>query len=212
MAYQDLSSTGGYKIGYISGRQIKDLSYFTGSLPSFTQKTLYKNTILFLSSGSVYSSGAVIDELPIQVSQIADGGYATCGAIACPFGTPMIASTDGSSNHKLAQFSGHTTTCTWRSIIIPTVQDRLVGYLDRTTVLTKTLGSSARCDLIFELNQSSSSSSTFQITTTGKRKHNFNVNKKEVEDFRVFLNYANGNATNDCPIRRIIINGHFIER
>ena len=210
LAYQDLSSTG-YKIGYVSGRTIRDIGFFEGSLPSFAQKTLYKDTMLFLSGGSVFSSGAVVEDLPIQMSQLADGGYATCGAIAAPFGTPMIASTDN-TNYRLAKFSGYDTACNWRSIVVPTIKGRLVGYIDQVIVLTPTLAANARCDLIIELNQASSSSSTFQITTTGKRKHILNINKGRIEDFRIFLNWAEGNAINDCPVRIVQISGHYTEQ
>ena len=122
VAFQDLTSPG-YSIGYIVGSQIKPLGKFTGSLPTFNQKTLYKNTILFISSGNVFSAGAVIEDLPYQVSQLADGGLATVGAIACPFGTPMIASmlTSTPNSYKLAKFSGYDTSCSWKSIIIPVV-------------------------------------------------------------------------------------------
>src|SRR3990167_5411293 len=139
VAYQDLSSTG-FIIGYISGRSITPLQRFTGTLPNFQQKTLYKNTILFLSSGLVYSAGSIIGELPYQLSQIADGGYGTVGAIAAPFGTPIVSSTDGGSNFRLAKFSGYDTDCSWKSIIFPLVSGLQLGYIDSVTVLTKALG------------------------------------------------------------------------
>lgn len=211
LAYKDLSSTGGFVIGYISGRQIKPLRYFTGALPTFAQKTLYKNTILFASSGSLYSVGAVVEQLPVQISQHADGGYSTVGAVAAPFGTPMVASTQ-STSFKLAKFSGYDTACTWRSIVIPLIQGRMKGYIDRVIVLTKTLAASARCDLIIEADQAVTSGTTQQITTTGKRRHVFDsLGLTSIEDFRVFLNWANGNSTNDCPIRQIQVEGHYVE-
>jgi hypothetical protein len=214
VAYQDLSSAGGYAIGYIAGRQIKPLRYFTGSLPTFEQKTLYKDTILFLSSGSVWSMGAPVEQLPLGISQLADGGYATVGAIAAPFGTPMVASTDGTTNFRLAKFSGYDTACTWRWLIRPAVSGRQLGYIDEVVVLTKTLGANARCDLILETDQATGTSSTMQIKTTGKRRHVFkdaDIGLGGVEDFRVFLNWANGSAVNDCAIREIFIAGHFKE-
>lgn len=211
VAYQDLSSSGGFALGYLSGRSIKPLRYFTGSLPTFAQKTLYKNTIAFVSSGLIYSCGAVIEQHPVQISQIADGGYSTVGALAAPFGTPMVASSQ-STNFKLAQFSGYDTASNWRSIVIPVVHANLKGYIDRITVLTKTLGASARCDLIVEADQASSTSSTKQITTAGKRRHVFtNFALKGIEDMRIFLNWANGSTSNDCAIRQIEVEGHYKE-
>lgn len=211
VAYQDLSSTG-FIIGYISGTQIKPLARFTGTLPSFAQKTLYKNTILFLSSGLVWSAGAFVDAFPFQLSQIADGGYATVGALAAPFGTPMIASTDGGSNFRLAQFSGFDTSCTWKSIIFSLSLGKFKGYIDEIVVLTKSLGASASCSLTIEADQASSTSTAKTITGTSKRRHYFtNFALNGIEDFRIALDWAGGSSSNDCAIRKIVVKGHFIE-
>jgi len=210
LAFQDL--TGGYKIGFVNGRRIKTVAHFTGSLPGFNQKTLYKDMILFVSSGLIYAAGAVIDELPFSISQHADGGYATVGALAAPFGTPLVASSDGGSNHRLAKFSGYDTACTWKSIIIPVIQGRKIGMIDEIIVLTNHLGASARCDLLLQYNQQQSDSGTaLQITGTGKRRHVFKDFKHtRIEDFNVSLDWSNGSASNPCNIRRIIIKGHYV--
>lgn len=210
VAYQDLSSTG-YTIGYISGRQIKPLAHFTGSLPNFAQKTLYKHTILFLSSGAVWSAGAVIEEFPFSISQLADGGYATVGALACPFGTPMIASTDGATNFKLAKFSGFDVNCLWKSVVIPISQGRNKGFIDDITVLTKPLESGASATIKLEYNQAVSSSPAQTITTTGKTRHIFRVSVPNIEDMRVFVDWSGGSATKDVEIRDIIIKGHYYQ-
>ena len=212
IAYQDLSSTG-FIIGYLSGKTITPLKRFTGTLPNFQQKTLYKNTILFLSSGLVYSSGAIVGELPYQLSQIADGGYATVGAIAAPFGTPMISSTDGAGNFRIAQFSGFDTACSWKSIVFPTSSGLNLAQVDSVTVYTKALGANASCALTIEGNQGVDISTAKTIATTGKTRHyfdNFGL-ANDLQDFRLALNWAAGSATNDCAIRRIIVRGHTLE-
>ena len=43
----------GFKIGYISGKQIKDLGYFTGALPNFAQK-LYIKMLFYLFPPTKY--------------------------------------------------------------------------------------------------------------------------------------------------------------
>ena len=212
VAYQDLTFTGGYKIGYLSGRKIEPLVHFKGSLPTYAQKTLYKNTILFLSSGLIYAAGAVIPELPFAISQLADGGYATCGALAAPFGTPIVASTDGSTNFRLAKFSGYDVACDWKSIVIPIGSGRTLGHIDEIIVKTVTLGENARCDMTIQYNQAGTSSSAMSITTTGKTRHLFKLSKNDLEDIRVYLDWAEGNATNDCKIKDILISGHYILR
>lgn len=211
VAYQDLTTTGGYSIGYIVGRQIKKLGSFTGSLPTFAQKTLFKSTILFLAGGNVWSSGAVSEELPYQVSQIADGGYATCGAIASPFGTPMVASTDN-THYRLAKFSGYDTNSSWKSVIVPTTFGRKKGYIDEITILTRALGENAAATLTVEANQGATTSSSKTIETTGKTRHIFTtLNLGDIEDFRACISFSNGNTTNPCKIRAIQIKGHWAE-
>jgi len=209
VCYQDLSSEG-FIIGYISGSQIKALGRFSGTMPNFQQKTLYKNTILFLSSSKVYSAGAVVDELPFQISQHANGGYSTTGAIAAPFGVPMIASSE-STSFKLAKFSGYDVSSTWKSIIFTVGNGRHKGYVDDIIVMTKTLGEDARCDLTIETDQASGTSSVQSITTTGKRKHIFkNLGLNGIEDFRIALNHSNGSTTNNTVIRSVTIRGHYV--
>jgi hypothetical protein len=212
VVYQDLS--GSCALGYIMGRRIIDLCHWTGTLPTFAQKTLYKNFITLLSSGLIYLAGAAIGDLPYSISQHADGGYATLGAIAAPFGTPMIASTDGGSNFRLAKFSGFDTACSWRSLVIQTVNGPMVGYIDKMIVLTKNLAAGARCDLTLEFNQAQTTSSAKQITTANKRRHvfdTFSCPETGVEDFRVVFNWTNGSTSNDCAIRKVIIKGHYKE-
>ncbi len=211
VAYQDLTSTG-FIIGFIQGKAITPLVRYTGDLPTFQQKTLFKNTLLFLSSGLVYSAGALVSELPYQLSQYADGGHGTIGAIAAPFGTPMISSTDGSTNFRLAQFSGFDVSSTWKSIVFSVSKGRLKAYIDSVVVLTKTLGAGASCALTIEADQADSTSDTLTITTTGKRRHVFNnVGLGNIEDFRVALDFSGGSTSNDCAIREVVINYHLVE-
>ncbi len=214
IAYQDISSPG-FIIGYISGKQIKPMARFTGTLPTYAQKTLYKGTILFLSGQSIYSAGAFIDTVPFQLSQHASGGYATTGAIAAPFGNPMIASSDGAGNFKLAQFSGYDTNCVWKSLVFPMSMGKQKAMIDDIVVLTNSLGAGARCDLTIETNQASVLSTPVnQITTAGKRRHYFNkfgLPSGGAEDLRMSLDFSSGSTTNPVQIRGILVTGHWVE-
>lgn len=211
VAYKELSSSGGFAVGFVSGRQIKALRHFTGSLPTFAQKTIYKNTIGFISDGLFYSIGAVIDQLPIQISQHADGGYATVGALSSPFGTPMIASTE-SSNFKLAKFSGFDKNCTHKSIVIPTTQGRLIGRIKEVVVMTNVLESGASCVLKIESNQAVKTTTIGTITTVGKTRHVLKQPVDNVEDFRIFLDWSGGSTTKPVEIRRVYVTGNYIEK
>lgn len=212
VAYKDISFDDGFSIGYILGRQIKPLIHLPGSLPTFSQKTLYRGVILSLSDGLVYASGALVDTLPYAGSQIADGGHSTASAIAAPFGVPLVASTDGVSAFRLAKFSGFETSANWKSIVFSVSNGKFRGMIDEVIVLTNTLGSGASCSLTIEADQASSTSSAKTITTTGKRRHYFNsIGLGQIEDFRVALDFSAGSSTNNVVIREIIIGGHYVE-
>lgn len=211
VAYRDNSSQG-YIIGWLQGRQIKPLRYFSGSLPDHRQKTLYKNTILFVSSGSIMSFGASIEQLPIQISTLLDGGYGTIGGIGSPFGTPLIASTDGSSNHRIAALSGYSTDSYHKSVFVDVTNGRLLGNIHTIIVATKALASGAKCNLSLEGNQGALQTSEFAIQTENKTRHVFRtIDLKAVEDVRVVLDYAENNTSVDCPIRKVTLLGNFKE-
>jgi len=114
--------------------------------------------------------------------------------------------------YKLSYFAGYDTNCAWKSIIIPLIGTGMKGMIDKITVSTKSLGAGARCDLTIEANQTASTSNTMQITTTAKRLHSFTgIGLGNIEDFRLALSWANGNATYDTAIRKVIVSGHYVE-
>ena len=87
------------------------------------------------------------------------------------------------------------------------------GKPQTVIVITKALVGAARADITLEGNQGDVTSDTFQVKTADKTRHVFKtLNIKAVEDIRLIVNYANGNTTNACPIRRIEVLGNFIER
>jgi hypothetical protein len=212
VAYQD-NSTGYFTIGWMSGRQLKPLRYFSGALPDHRQKTLYKNTILFVSDDSLYSCGASVEQLPVQISRHADAGYGTVGGLAAPFGTPMVASTDGATNYRLAKFNGLSTDSNWKSVLLDVTDNRMLGKITCVIVATKSLSAGARIDLSLEGNQGDVTSSSFQITGAGETRHVFrSIDLKACEDVRVVLDATNGHASNPCDIRKITLLGNFVER
>lgn len=212
IAYQDLSSAGGFCIGYLNGRKITPLRYFTGTLPTFAQKSLYNNTIIFISGTSIYSCGAAIESLPIQISQMATASFGgTIGALAVPFGTPMVAHTL-STSFNLSKFSGYETSCNWRSIIIPIAKGNQLGFIDHVTVLTQTLGSGAHCEIALEANQGQLSS-VFLPVNSGKTRFVFpKVLLSLIEDINLSLSWSAGSAVNPAIIRSVQVEGHYVTR
>ena len=216
VCYSDLTSNS-FVIGYLKGRALEPLRYFSGTLPDHRQKALYKNTILFLSSTDVWSAGASVGQLPYQISKLADGGLATLGAVASPFGTPWISSTDGGSNHQLMKFSGYSTDSIFKSVLVDTAKGRLLGKVHTVIVTSKPLGADASCTVKFEGNQGNSgdkmTSNTLTYTGTGKSREVFRIiTMNAVEDLRAIVDFATGNGTNDCPIRKIECLGTYTER
>lgn len=214
VTYTDTTS-GGYTIGYLSGRVIKSLRYFSGSLPTHRQKTLYKNTIIFISSTDVWSFGASVEQLPAQISKLADGGHATVGGLAAPFGTPLVASSDGGDNHRLAKFSGYSTDSEWKSLFIDISTDRRLGKIHTVIVSTKPLVGDAKATIQIEGNQGQEAAkptTALEIAGVNKTRHLFrSIGLPSVEDVRVLLSYSTGDATDTCPIRKVVLLGNFIE-
>lgn len=214
VAYKDKTSDG-YAIGWLNGRSLKPIGFFNGSLPDHRQKTLYKNTIIFAADEGIYSSGSVVDKLALQTSKLSDGGYSTLGGIAAPFGTPMIASSDG-SNHRIAKFSGYSTDSHWKSVSIDISRDDDLGNIQEIIVFTKPLGNEASAELIIEGNQGenlSQDSTTYEITGENATKHTFrSIDLPPAEDIRIVISYENGSTTQPCPIRKIVVNGNYAER
>ncbi|MDD4026982.1 MAG: hypothetical protein PHO75_02220 [Candidatus Shapirobacteria bacterium] len=214
VAYEDKTS-GFFAIGWLNGRQITPLRYFTGTLPNHRQKTLYMNTILFLSGANILSCGSVVSQLPIQISILADGGHATLGGIAAPFGTPIIASTNGTDSHRIAKFSGLSVDSLWKSIFVSTTRGRELGNINTIIVFTKPLATGAKAEIYIEGNQAETGTITdaFEVTGENKTMHVFKtINLKAVEDIRCFVDYSNGSSSVQCPIRKIIVLGNFVER
>ena len=213
VAYQDNTSDG-YAIGWLNGRSLKPIGYFNGSLPDHRQKTLYKNTILFAADEGIYSTGAVVEQIALQTSKLSDGGYSTLGGIAAPFGTPMIASSNGSS-HRIAKFSGYSTDSNWKSVSVDISRDDDLGNVQEIIVFTKPLGDQASAELIIEGNQGqnlSAVSKTYTISGENTTKHTLrDIDLPPAEDIRIVISYLNSNTTQPCQIRKIVVNGNYAE-
>jgi len=208
--YQDLSSTGGFKLGYINGDTVTEVASFTGSLPTFGQVCHYKGLIAFISNALVHVWGATDKNIPIALSQIADGGYATVGALSNPFGTPMVSSTDGGSNFRLAQFSGYETASNWKSLMF----DVATSVVDKVKVHFEPTASGARADFVLRYNRGDSNLplGTVSHTNESGKYHKTFSPSQECDDFRIEIDWSSGSATNPLSIRKIEIEGHLVAK
>lgn len=208
--YQDITSTGGYKMGYVSGSNINDLANYTGGLPTFYQITDYKDFIIWNSNGLIFAYGSGDNSLPVRLFQLADGGYSTIGCVVCPFGTPIIASTE-STNYKLAQFSGYDTVSSGKTLMFDITgdDDLSPGKIEKIRFNFEKLTSGASMAWSLVNNQGTTIySDTLSFAKLGATTTKlYNLNGKVTENFQVVFDYATGSTSATVFLKNIKING-----
>ena len=205
--YQDITNTGGYKLGYLQGTQVTELSSFTGSLPAYYQVSEYKGFITWVSDGEIWSWGAIDSNLPPLTIQLADGGLATVGGLACPFGTPIVASHDNSTTYQLNKFAGYSKDAQWKSLMFPVGKsnvDKIVCYHD-------TPGTGARARVKMTTDRGRKTYTLGNISAYGLNSRVFEVNAPIQNDFRVEYDWTSGSSANPLKINRTEIYGQTYE-
>lgn len=202
------------KLGYVFGNGIKPIANWSGSLPNFAQVGEIDNHLAWVSDGKLFIAGSLDSNyLPSVTSQISSAGYSTAGGFAMPFGTPMFASTNG-TNYRLAKW---TTTYevggNWKSVLFDVVS----SMIDKVEVeFDPPGGAGARVDIKLEYNLGAGTltlqkpGQTGSITYTndsGQRRKEFQP-QLECNNFRVFVDWASGNATYPQSVRKITVLGH----
>ncbi len=200
--YRDVGSGDGYQLGYIDGSMIKEVTGFTGGLPDDHQVTEYENVLIWTSGQKIYSYGAVHSSLKPMLTQIASATYGTVGALASPFGTPMIASTD-SSNYELAKFSNYTTDSYWQSLLFNVSSMARKGVIKRIIVKTNDPGSGAQCDVSL---LDATGSSQWSDSITSGTSHLFTPGIR-MEEAALKLDFSNGSTSNPVKVKSIHIKG-----
>lgn len=206
--YQDISSTGGYKLAYVNGGGLTDVANFSGGLPEFYQITDFKDFILWNSNGSLYAFGSGDKDLPVRLFPLADGGYATLGCVICPFGTPMIASWDAGSNYKLAQFSGYDVVSIWKSLMFDITGSGRVSQINEVRINFETLTSGARVDWkLLDNGGRTIYADIISFAKLGAVTSAYYPLKKNAENFRLEFDYVNGSTSATIAIKNAKING-----
>ncbi len=206
--YRDASSTTEYRLAYVKGNTYEDLATFEGSLPNYAQVSEYKGFLIWSSSGLIYAFGSGDPNMPLRFFQLADGGYTTVGGIATPFGTPFISSTQ-STSFKLAQFSGFDVTSSLKSLMFDITGFGKVSKIDHVRFNFEALASGARVNWKLLNNKGVTmysdiiSFSKLGAATTAY----YSLNGMNAENFRVELDYANGDTTNTVKVKSVRING-----
>lgn len=214
--YQEIGYTGGYKLGYLSGNDIQEIAAYSGSLPNYAQVSDKNGMLKWVSDGRIHHWGAVDRNVPVSHSQYCDGGFSTVGALAAPFGTLMVASTQ-STSFKLARLSGFDVDSNWKSLMYQ------VGpsMVDEVTVHYSIPVSGARVDFTLRSDQGLSSLALArQGETTGSISFSdaaqcrkvFNPNFAVQSEVGIELDYALGSTSASIKIRRIEIRGHRLSK
>lgn len=212
--YKDATSSGVYKLGMVNGAAVRELASYTGGLPLYYQVGEDQNYLMWNAGGLVWYWGASTSELPTRIFQRADAGYTTSGGITNAYLTPMVATTDGGSNYRFAKFSGYDTACTWKSLLFNVSDGKSKSFIDRITIFTEPLSTGAALDTTLTYDYAKATLALGQIAysaTVNRTKFIVTKNKFPVENFRLDLSWANGSATNPVKVRKIVINGSFVE-
>ena len=214
--HQDLTSTGGYHLGYVSGNQITNVASYKGSLPGFNQVTEIEGFLVWESSGLLYAWGSGGLDMTVRVFQYADGGHATVGGIASPFGTLLTAS-NVTTSYKLAKASGYDVNCSFKTknfnVSQNTIGPKSTSLIDRITVNFDVLAANSRVDMLLNKDKSGvgwGGATTGRISHTGDGAICQKVfyPRTECKNFRLEFDWSNGNVINNVKINNIIVEGH----
>ena len=199
--YQKNISDGTITLGYCDGNVLIDITNYEGSLPAYYQITEYKDHLIWASGTNLFAWGGNDLALNTKIFQL---GVCGVGGLANPFGAPMTA-----SSAKLQKFSGHTVTCSWKSLLFDVTQSERRSMIDKLRFNFEKLVTGARVDFTLKNNQGTSlETGTISFAGDGAdTSKTFNM-KKLTENFRIELNWANGSATNAVAIKDILIIGH----
>jgi len=200
--WEDASSNAS-KVGYLNGAQVQEITYFEGSIPKYYQVSDYKNFLIWASNNEIYAWGAADKQLESMHFQLADGGYDNIGGVSCPFSNVIIASHDGSTAYKLAEFSGYTTDSEWKSLCFDISGWDRHAFIRRCTINTNDIPSDSQLDVT--LRDSAGTALDSKSFTSGK-KHIMKP-KEYTEDVRVELDFSNASASNTIKVKNIQMYG-----
>ena len=205
--YQDITS-GKSSLGYIDGRQLREVTQFTGSLPQFYQITEYQGFVVWVSDNLLYAWGSGEAQLPARVFQMMKGKHGTVEAISAPFGKMFIASTDGATNFDLSRGLNYETDANWKSMNFDISGAGRTGMVDKILMNFEKLEIGAKLNLTLRDNKNNAFYTT-SITGTGKTRF-FEKLSKTAENLRIELDYSAGSSTAPVKVKNIFVDTHII--
>ena len=206
--YEDITSPGSGRLGYVDGSAIKRVAQFDGSLPNYYQITEREGYISWVSDNLIYCWGAGSGNLPARLFQFMRGKYDTVGGIAAPFGKLLVASTDG-TNYDLSKESNYQTDSYWKSMLFFISQGVRKGVITDVYIDFDKLVSGA--SFTFKLVDDTGTtiySKTISYSTDGAITKKILRMVKRAENISVELDWSGGISTAPVGIKSIIIDYH----
>lgn len=191
------------KLGYVNGTELKELTYYQGSPPKYYQISTYNNFLVWAVDGSIFAYGAADKQLSPLTFQLADTGYSNPGGLACPFSTPIIASTDGSTAYRLAEFSGLTTNSSWKSLLFDISGWDRKAFIKRCAVNTNDIPTGGQLDVKL-VDGTGTTKDSRSFTSGQKQVLTPNLN---VKNLRIELDFSNASTSNPLKVNNIQMYG-----
>jgi len=215
--YQEENADGGYKLGYIYGNSIKELETYNGSMPLYYQVCKSGGHLAWVSNGRVYAWGTAIkNKIAPFMFDYMDAGLATGGGLGNPFGTLLVASTDGASAFQFNKASGLEVTSEFYTLLFDVTNGRSQSMIDEIILDIYPMANGAKLklkvlpDINLALSAELGSLSYATDGATAIRKHFYP--KMECKNFKIKGDYRSGSSSNSVQVRQINIYGHYLNK
>jgi hypothetical protein len=220
--YQDITSDGQGRLGYLNGNTITELCQWNGTLPLFYQIDEKDGFICWVSRvGSedlIFCWGSGDSKLPVRLFQLMRGHHANIGAIGLPFGSLIVASEDGTTggdNIKadISKEAGYDWDSFWHSMTFPISMDEKNAVIRKLTSDCNQLQVGA--ETILNLRNSAGTQlfrGTFSYSRLGRKTKKIYTMAKRAEDIRLEIDNRAGfsSTTTIVLIKKAIISGYSV--
>jgi hypothetical protein len=211
--YQDTQRAGMVKLARLNGRRLEDLTELKNQLPKWYSITDWKNHIIWGSSsnGKIGAYGSSSSRLPARYFDYTVSGVTNNvpSGMAAPFIQPFVAS---SNTLERIDLSGHVVDCSWKSLLIDATKGDKISFIDKLVINTDVLAANSQLDLKLVDNQGTTLwSDSLSHTTHGAVTRKEFEPKVNCENFRLELDWSNGNTTNGVDVRRVIVMGRYMK-
>lgn len=211
--YQDNLSENLTTIAYVNGTQVEDIASYEGEMPEHNQVTEYQKFIMWSAGGEIYAWGAGDKNVDARMFQFADAGYDTSGGISNAFGTPLVASTDGSSSYRVAKFDGYDTNSEWKSKTFNLQEESRNSHIDSLWIWFEKLKSGAEVDITLRNNEGTAfAEKTISYSDDGAVSFKRFGNLGRCKNFRIEFDFSNGSTSNPVKIKGIQLYGRTTEK